>query len=136
MLAKPRTFMNLSGDSVSLLVRKFGVPLNDLLVIHDDLDLPLGKIRVRQGGGAAGHKGVESIIACLGSQDFSRIRVGIGRPQREDSPHSCEDAIVAYVLSDFTPDEAEIVESTVVQVADAIYCVLAEGLAAAMNRYN
>jgi len=127
VLAKPRTFMNLSGQSVNRLVRHFGVPLEDLLVICDDLDLPLGKVRIRQRGGSAGHKGVESIIASLGSQDFPRIRVGIGRPEGDE---------IAYVLSDFSAEERELVEEAISKVADAIYCFLAEGVEAAMNRYN
>jgi PTH1 family peptidyl-tRNA hydrolase len=128
VLAKPRTFMNASGQAVSLLVRHFSLPLEDLLVIHDDLDLPLGKLRIRPHGGSAGHKGVDSIISSLGSQDFPRIRIGIGRPNDGDE--------VAYVLSDFTAAERGAVEEVVVRVADAIYCILTEGIEAAMNRYN
>jgi len=106
VVAKPQTYMNLSGQSVSLLVRKFDINLNDLLVIHDDLDLPLGKIRIRSGGSSGGHKGIDSIINELGSQDFLRLRVGIGRPiKNEGSAEFSEDEIIAYVLSDFTPDE-------------------------------
>ncbi|MFQ5924935.1 MAG: aminoacyl-tRNA hydrolase [Dehalococcoidia bacterium] len=127
VLAKPRTFMNLSGQSVSRLVRYFGVPLEDLLLIHDDLDLPLGKVRIRLRGGSAGHRGVESIIASLGSQDFPRIRVGIGRPDGDET---------AYVLTDFSAEERELVEEAISKVADAIYCILSEGIEAAMNRYN
>ncbi len=82
VLARPQTYMNLSGESVVLLVRKFDIKLDDLLVIHDDLDLPLGKIRISRGSGSGGHNGVSSIIYSLGSQDFSRLRVGIGRPVR------------------------------------------------------
>lgn len=127
VLAKPRTFMNMSGEAVRRLVREFRVPLEDLLVIYDDLDLPLGKVRIRQRGGSAGHKGGQSIIASLGSQDFPRIRVGIGRPDGDE---------VAYVLSDFTAEEKEIVNEAVATVADAIYAILTEGIEAAMNRYN
>jgi len=102
LLAKPGTFVNLSGESVAGLVRKHDIPLSDFLVIYDDLDLPLGKIRLRQSGRSAGHKGMNSIISALGSEDFPRIRVGIGRPQAEEQSIS-EDAIVNYVLSDFSP---------------------------------
>jgi PTH1 family peptidyl-tRNA hydrolase len=103
------------------------VHLDDLLVICDDLDLPLGKLRIRQRGGSAGHKGVQSIIASLGSEEFPRIRVGIGRPEGDE---------VAYVLSDFTAEEKDIVKESIATVSDAIYCILAEGIEAAMNRYN
>ncbi len=137
VVAKPQTYMNLSGQSVSLLVKKFNINLNDLLVIHDDLDLPLGKIRVRQGGSSGGHKGVDSIIAELRSQDFIRIRVGIGRPvKNEGFTEFSEDEIINYVLSDFTPDEKQVITQVIPRVSEAIFCLLTEGLAAAMNKYN
>jgi len=127
VVARPRTFMNLSGEAVGRLVRRFGVPLEDLIVIHDDMDLPPGKVRIRQRGGSAGHKGVQSIIASLGSQDFPRIRVGIGRPDGDE---------ISYVLSDFTAEEKQVIEEAVSTAADAIHCILTEGIEAAMNRYN
>ncbi len=137
VLAKPQTYMNRSGQSVSLLVRKFNVSLNNLLVIHDDLDLPLGKIRIRQGGSAGGHKGAGSIITELGSQNFIRIRVGIGRPDKnEDFTEFSDDEIINYVLSDFTPDEKQAITQVIPRVSEAILCLLTEGPVAAMNRYN
>ncbi len=137
VVAKPQTYMNKSGQSVGLLVRKFNVSPDDLLVIHDDLDLPLGKIRIRQGGSAGGHKGVGSIITELDNQDFIRIRVGIGRPvKNEDSTEFSEDEIINYVLSDFTPDEKQAITQVIPRVSEAILCLLTEGLVAAMNRYN
>ena len=137
VIAKPQTYMNLSGRSVSLLVKKFNVSPNDLLVIHDDLDLPLGKIRIRQGGSSGGHKGVGSIITELGSQNFIRIRVGIGRPvKNEGFTELSEDEIIAYVLSDFTRDEKQTITQVVPRVSEAILCLLTEGPVAAMNRYN
>ena len=137
VVAKPQTYMNLSGQSVNLLVRKFDVSLENLLVIHDDLDLPLGKIRIRHGGSSAGHKGVESITAELGSQDFTHIRVGIGRPTAvEGSTEINEADIVAYVLSDFTADEKPTITKVIPRVSEAILCLLSEGLIAAMNKYN
>jgi PTH1 family peptidyl-tRNA hydrolase len=129
VLAKPRTFMNLSGRSAGLLLRRFRAAPADLLVIHDDLDLALGRIRLYSNGGSGGHKGIESIVAALGSRDFLRVRVGIGRPQPE------ADA-VDYVLGDFSPSEMAVVEETVARVGEALSCLLKEGLAAAMNRYN
>ena len=137
VVARPQTYMNSSGQSVSRLVRKFNISLDNLLVIHDDLDLPLGKIRLRQGGGSAGHKGVESITAELGSQDFTHIRVGIGRPTAvEGSTEINEADIVAYVLSDFTPEEKQTITQVIPRVSEAILCLLTEGLTAAMNTYN
>jgi len=133
VLAKPQTYMNLSGESVSRLMARFNTNLDDLLVIHDDLDLPLGKIRIRRGGSSAGHKGIDSIITCLGSQDFTRIRIGIGRP---DKPEISEDDIIAYVLSDFTPKEKQIISQVIPKVSEAILYTLTEGLVAAMSKYN
>ena len=136
-LARPQTYVNLSGQSVCLLVKKFDINLNDLLVIHDDLDLPLGKIRIRQGGGSAGHKGVNSITTELGSQDFIRIRVGIGRPSvTGGSTETNEDDIIAYVLSDFTREEKQPITQAITRVSEAVLCILTEGLTGAMNKYN
>ena len=137
VLARPQTYMNRSGQAVSRLVKKFKVDPDSLLVIHDDLDLPLGKIRLRQGGGSAGHKGIESITTELGSQDFTHIRVGIGRPTAvEGSTEINEADIVAYVLSDFTPEEKQTITQMIPRVSQAIFCLLTEGLTVAMNRYN
>ncbi len=137
VVAKPQTYMNRSGRSVSLLVKKFNVSLDNLIVIHDDLDLPLGKIRIRQGGSSGGHKGVGSIITELGSQNFIRIRVGVGRPVENEGPTEfSEDEVISYVLSDFTPDEKQTITQVIPTVSEAILCLLTEGLTAAMNRYN
>jgi len=135
VLAKPQTYMNLSGQSVSRLVKRFNIDLGDLLVIHDDLDLPLGKIRIRRGGSAGGHKGIDSIISYLESQDFLRLKVGIGRPAASSAEIS-ETDIIAYVLNDFTPEEKEVVIQVVPRVSEAILCLLTEGLTTAMNKYN
>ena len=136
IVAKPQTYVNLSGQSVSLLVRKFNISLDDLVVVHDDLDLPLGKIRIRKGSSSGGHKGIDSIISYLGSQDFHRIRIGIGRPTVEGCAGSSEADVVAYVLSDFTPDEERIIAQVIPRVSEAILCLLSEGLVVAMNKYN
>ena len=137
VLAKPQTYMNHSGQSVNLLVNRFDINPDDLLVIHDDLDLTLGKIRISHGSGSGGHKGVNSIIYSLESQDFIRIRVGIGRPMPpSDSASISEDGIIAYVLSDFTAEEKKIVSQVIPRMSEAIYCLLSEGLAVAMNKYN
>ena len=137
VVARPQTYMNSSGESVSRLVRKFDINLDNLLVIHDDLDLPLGKIRLRQGGGSGGHKGIGSIIDCVESESFLRLRVGIGRPTiPADSAGISEADIVTYVLSNFTPEEKQIITQIIPGVSEAILCLLTEGLTAAMNRYN
>ena len=133
VLARPQTYMNNSGQSVSRLIGKFNIDLNNLMVIHDDLDLPLAKIRLSSGSSSGGHKGIDSIIKELGSQDFIRIRVGIGRP---DKAEISEDDIIAYVLSDFTPDEKKAIDQVIPKVSEAILCLLTEGLVAAMNKYN
>ena len=137
VVARPQTYMNRSGRSVSLLVKKFNVSPDDLLVIHDDLDLPLGKIRIRQGGSAGGHKGVGSIITDLDGQNFIRIRVGIGRPNKNEGfTEFSDDEIINYVLSDFTTDEKQAITQVIPRVSEAILYLLTEGLVAAMNRYN
>jgi PTH1 family peptidyl-tRNA hydrolase len=135
LLARPGTFVNLSGKSVACLVNKHHVPLSDLLTIYDDLDLPLGKIRLRQSGSSGGHKGMNSIISALGSEDFPRIRVGIGRPQGERQSMS-EDTIVNYVLSDFSRQEEVIIKPVIAKVAEAIDCFFTQGIEAAMNKFN
>ena len=137
LLAKPKTFVNLSGGAIERLMQKYNISIDELLVIYDDLDLPLGKLRLRAGGSAGGHKGINSIISALGSEDFPRIKVGIGRPTEEDGTAiTDEDAIVGYVLSDFTPQEDASTKSTIATVAEAIHCILTEGITAAMNRFN
>ena len=137
VLARPQTFMNASGESVSALLRKLNIAPSDLIVIHDDLDLPAGKIRLRLGGSSGGHKGIESIIARTGTRDFYRIRVGIGRPDKDEgSVAEKEEAVISYVLSDFTADEKKIIEKTLPAVSEAITCLLVQGLEAAMNKYN
>jgi peptidyl-tRNA hydrolase, PTH1 family len=137
VLARPQTFMNSSGDSVHRLVQLLRIAPADLVVIHDDLDLPLGKVRLRLGGSSGGHKGIESIIARLGGRDFYRVRVGIGRPEIEgDSTAEKEEAVIGYVLSDFTGEEKKRVEDVLPEVSRAVVTLLTEGLAAAMNRYN
>jgi PTH1 family peptidyl-tRNA hydrolase len=135
LLVKPGTFVNLSGNSVACLVHKHNIPLSDLLIIYDDLDLPLGKIRLRQNGSSGGHKGMNSIISVLGSEGFPRIRVGIGRPQGEKQSIS-EDDIVRYVLSDFSPQEEAIIKPVIARVTEAIDCFLTQGIEAAMSKFN
>lgn len=129
VLAKPRTFMNHSGEALSYLISRFHADLQDLLIIYDDMDLPLGKIRIRSSGSAGGHRGIESIISALRSHDFPRIRIGIGRP-----PPGMDE--VEYVLGPFTPEESPLITEAVVAVRDAVADVIGHDLEWAMNRYN
>jgi len=137
ILAKPRTYMNLSGTSVASLMHYYKIEPADLVVIYDDVDLPLGKIRIRERGGAGGHNGIKSIIQNLGTQDFPRIRVGIGSLENLemiDSPQPSRTP--QYVLGRFTAEEKPIIEEVRRRVVDALCCILTDGIAAAMNRYN
>ena len=137
VVARPQTFMNNSGESVSRLVKRYKTELTDLIVIHDDLDLPTGKIRLRQGRGSGGHRGIESIITHLGKGNFYRVRVGIGRPDiAEDTDIDKEQAVIDYVLSGFTRQEKKIMDIAIPEVGRAILCLLTEGIEATMNKYN
>ncbi len=129
ILAKPQTFMNLSGQSVGALARFYKVPPTQLLVIFDDVDLPLGTLRIRPGGGSSGQKGMTSIIERLGTQDFPRLRVGIGRP-----PGRMEAA--DYVLQAFSKGEKELLDTTLDRAVQAILEFTGAGLDSAMNKYN
>ena len=136
VVARPQTFMNESGQAVSKLVKKFSVGLDDLVVIHDDLDLPLGRIRIRKGGSAGGHNGIKSIINSVGV-DFVRLRVGIGRPSApKGGVPGSDDEIVGYVLRGFAPEERKIIDTTIPKVVEAVDCLITEGLAAAMTKYS
>jgi PTH1 family peptidyl-tRNA hydrolase len=129
ILAKPQTYMNLSGQSVQGLVRFYKIPQENLMVAHDDLDLPFCVLRLRPGGGSAGQKGIASIIQQLGTPDFARMRLGIDRP-----PGRMEAA--AYVLQAFTQKEAQEVAELLDKAADAALTWVTDGLDAAMNRFN
>lgn len=129
LLAKPTTYMNRSGLAVAALVRRWKLPLAHLLVIYDDIDLPLGKIRLRPRGSAGGHHGMESIIAALGSQDFPRLRVGIGRPEGETGA-------INHVLGSFLPSEQGKLDEAVARISQALDCILTQGLEKAMSQYN
>ena len=135
-LAKPGTFMNLSGEAVYTIMRYYRLTVQDLLVIYDDLDLPLGKVRIRERGSSGGHKGVKSIIFCLGSQDFPRIRVGIASQDIAAGADSQRVDAVDYVLSDFNAEEKPVIQQVYSEVADAVVCLIKDGIAAAMNKFN
>jgi len=129
LLVKPQTYMNRAGDAVKALFRYFPLSTTDLVVIHDDLDLPLGRMRIRPRGGAGGHRGVLSIIEALGEEDFFRVRIGIGRPTVGREPTD-------YVLEPFSPDEASRLEPIVSTAADGVESLLREGPVKAMEKFN
>jgi PTH1 family peptidyl-tRNA hydrolase len=129
MLAEPQTYMNLSGRSVGEAVRFYQVDVGSLIVIHDEVDLPFGRLKVKKGGGHAGHNGLRSIVEVLGSADFIRVRVGVGRP-------ATRIPMADYVLSPFSTAEREQLDGLLREAADAVGCILKDGLVAAMNRYN
>ena len=129
ILMKPQTYMNESGRSVSSLLHYFRIPLTNLLVAYDDVDLPLGTLRLRPGGGSAGQKGMQSIIERLGTEDFPRLRIGTGRPPgRKEAAN--------YVLEDFPADEIELLDETLDRAVSAVLIYLQYGLDQAMNQYN
>jgi PTH1 family peptidyl-tRNA hydrolase len=136
VLARPQTYMNASGGAVQELLKKLKAGVEDLIVIHDDLDLPLGRIRIRRGGSSGGHKGIASIIREVGSADFIRVRIGIGRPAGAEDRDSSDKDVIDYVLSGFPPEERRVMDQTLPRVSEAVQSVLTESLAAAMNRYN
>ena len=129
VLVKPHTFMNLSGQPISSLARYYKVPHENLLVSYDEVDLPLGTVRLRPGGGSAGHKGMASIIERLGTQEFPRLRLGVSRP-----PGRMEAA--AYVLQDFSASEKDLLNIALDTAVDAMLVFVTEGLDAAMNKFN
>ncbi len=129
ILAKPQTFMNNSGDSVRNLIRYSNLGPADLIVLHDDLDLPFGRLRLREQGSAGGQRGVQSIIDQLGTNQFVRLKLGVGRPPADVDP-------VDYVLEPFTASEAAELPDILLRALDGIELILAEGLAPAMNRIN
>jgi len=129
ILAKPQTYMNLSGRAVSSLVRFYDIPLERLLVCFDDIDLPVGTLRLRPEGGSAGQNGMNSIIEQLGTQAFPRLRLGVGRPAGQKSA-------AHYVLKDFKDDELEIMEVTLDRAVDAIESFFKDGIILTMSRFN
>jgi PTH1 family peptidyl-tRNA hydrolase len=136
LLAKPRTFVNRSGHAVAALLRNFRLKPEQMLVICDDLDLPVGRMRLRAGGGHGGQKGLRSVIGSIGTREFPRLRVGIGRPVADGEPSWEPDLVADYVLSDPTPEEAEALKAATAVAVEAVETLLREGLEAAMNRYN
>lgn len=129
LLLKPLTFMNLSGEAVRAVIDYYQMEIEDLLIIYDDLDLPVGKIRLRQKGSPGGHNGIKSIVAHLGTQEFNRIRIGIDRPEPGVS-------IIDYVLGRFRPDESAAIQAALEKSAEACEAWLTLPFLQVMNQYN
>ena len=128
LLLKPATYMNESGRSVAAVWRYYKLAADDVLIIHDDLDLPVGQLRLRATGSSGGHKGLDDVICCIGTDEIPRLRIGIGKVHR--------DATVEYVLSRFDAQERPLIETAIGRAAEATECWHARGIAAAMNEYN
>lgn len=128
-LMEPLTFMNLTGEAVERWVQENQGPPEDLLVVSDDVYLPVGALRLRTGGSSGGHRGLESVEAALGSRDFARLRIGVGAAESSAG-------LREHVLEAFSPEERPLVDETVLRAADAVECWVAEGIGAAMNRFN
>ena len=128
-LVKPRTYVNRSGAAIRYLQARYALPTDKLLIVCDDINLPPGKLRLRDKGSAGGHNGLKSIIEAAGSQDFPRLRIGVGRPA--DGAGQIE-----HVIGPMPPDEREILDAAVERAADAIACLLAEGIQETMSRFN
>ncbi|MBQ2677725.1 MAG: aminoacyl-tRNA hydrolase [Oscillospiraceae bacterium] len=128
LLVKPQTFMNLSGEAVRAVMDYYKEPVENLLVIYDDADIPAGAVRIRKKGGAGTHNGMKSVVSCLGDDGFARIRIGIGTQDDRD--------IVDHVLGGFTREEADVMREAVLTAVSAVECMLSEGIDIAMNEYN
>ena len=129
VLARPQTYMNLSGRAGVHLTNKYGISPADVIVVHDDLDIPLGRLRLRRNGSAGGQKGVQSLADSWRFKDFMRVRVGIGRPPEDVDP-------IDYVLRRFTPDERALMEEVVPRAADAVVAIVRDGLDKAASIFN
>jgi PTH1 family peptidyl-tRNA hydrolase len=129
LLVKPQTFMNISGISVKKSADYFKIDLADLIVVHDDIDLPFGTIRIKDGGGHAGHKGLISIIEYLGNSEFIRVRIGIGKPPDKSM-------VEKFVLETFTDDEMKLLPLITMTASNAVTAIIVSGIQAAMNQYN
>jgi PTH1 family peptidyl-tRNA hydrolase len=129
LLLKPMTFMNLSGTSVALAANFYKLAADKIIVIHDDLDMALGRVKIVAGGGDGGHRGIRSIIECLGTRDFPRLKIGIGRPPRSIPAER-------YVLGRFASEELEMINARMTAMVDGINIFAEQGIAAAMNKIN
>ncbi len=129
VLAKPRTFMNNSGEGIEYLMARFGGPPAELLVVYDEMALPIGRIRLRSSGSHAGHNGIRSIISAVQTEEFPRLRIGVGPPSQDGGS-------IPHVLGRFSKEEEPIIAKAVQDAAAAVQCMLEENIDIAMNRYN
>ena len=129
LVVKPQTYMNLSGEAVKLAGGFYKIPPEHILVLYDDISLPLGKLRIRASGSAGGHNGIKNIIAHLGTDAFPRIKVGVGAPAQPDG-------MVDWVIGNFTAAERKAVDEAIERALDAAECVIAHGVGEAQNRFN
>lgn len=136
LLAQPQTFMNNSGPAVRGLLDWFKIDPQDLILIYDDVDLEVGRLRIREKGNAGGHRGVESVINSVGTTQFPRVRIGIGRPCLPAGRENLTDDVADYVLRRIPAEQSEALAQAVVLAADAVESILGRGLAAAMNQFN
>ena len=127
LLMMPQTYMNLSGEAVGEAARFYKIPADHVIVISDDISLPLGKLRVRGSGSAGGHNGLKNIIAHLGTDAFPRVKVGVGAPEHD---------IVDWVIGPFTANERKVIDGVLDRALDAAECIITDGVSAAQNRYN
>jgi PTH1 family peptidyl-tRNA hydrolase len=138
LLCKPLTFMNLSGRAVAGVAGFYKVPVEDLLVVTDDVALPLGRLRARRGGSDGGHNGLRSVAQSIGTQGYARLRIGVGRGeiQRPDGGVAGRPGMVDHVLGRFRPDERETISAAILRAADASEMFIAEGIERVMNVFN
>jgi len=129
ILARPQTYVNLSGQSVKSFLQSLGIAPSQLLVIHDDIDLPFGALRLKRGGGSGGHNGIESIIRHIQTDEFNRLKVGVGRPPLKEEPAD-------YVLKSFSSSEKKKLSPLIAKAAEAVLMVIEQGMERAMNEYN
>lgn len=129
VLVKPQTYMNLSGESISAIVDWYGIPLSNLIIVYDDVDLPLGKIRIRPDGSSGSHNGMKSVIYQLGADNFPRVRIGIDK-----QPDNME--LANYVLGRFNEEERKIINISIINATDACEEIIKDGIENAMNKFN
>ncbi|AIS53427.1 peptidyl-tRNA hydrolase Pth [Thermoanaerobacter kivui] len=127
VLQKPQTFMNLSGEALYDIVNFYKIPLKNVIVIYDDKDLDVGKIRIRRKGSSGGHNGMNSIIYLLNSEDFPRVRIGIGKPEND---------LVSYVMGKFNEYEKKLIDEAIIKAADAVIDIIENGIEHAMSKFN
>jgi PTH1 family peptidyl-tRNA hydrolase len=136
LLVKPRTFVNNSGHAVAAALKHAKARPENVLIVYDELDLPAGRLRLKPKGGTAGHNGLRSIAGVLGTTDFPRLRIGIGRPHVDGEPTWDPDVVAVYVLGDPTPQDTKTLQDAVSRAAKVVETVVSEGVEAAMNEYN